>query len=144
MSEATATVADGHRGFFEEFLAVMDVPAELALQWIEAVLIDRPFTPDLGRTFRPNAAPLLATTPLMTVEAGYDAFGGNGQTHAAHRMIRHAAQTAAATQRAGPVALPSFSGARWRASIFPRVADFHSQPHRLTGATRASAGSKIF
>lgn len=115
--------ADGHRGFFEEFLAVMDVPAELALQWIEAVLIDRPFTPDLGRTFRPNAAPLLATTPLMTVEAGYDVFGGNGQTHAAHRMTGTPQHGCRHTEGgAGRFAL--FSGARWRASIFPRVADF--------------------
>ncbi|CAI9415474.1 hypothetical protein ANOBCDAF_03474 [Pleomorphomonas sp. T1.2MG-36] len=122
--------ADGHRGFFEEFLAVMDVPAELVLQWIEAVLIDRPFAPDLGRAFRSNASPLLATTPLMTVEAECDAFGGGGQTHAAHRMTS-APQDGCRHTEGGAGRFALFSGARWRASVFPRVADFiasHASP----------------
>ena len=122
--------ADGHRGFFEEFLAVMDVPAELALQWIEAVLIDRPFAPDLGMTFRPNAAPPLATTPLMTVEAGCDVLGGGGQTHAAHRMTG-VPQDGCRHTEDGVGRFALFSGARWRASVFPRVADFiasHASP----------------
>ena len=42
--------ADGHRDFFDEFLAVMDVPAEFMLQWIEAVLINRPFAADPNQT----------------------------------------------------------------------------------------------
>lgn len=122
--------ADGHRDFFGEFLAVMDVPAEFMLQWIEAVLIDRPFTPDAGQKRRTGAAPPLALTPLMTVEAGLDTFGGGGQTHAAHsftgapeRGCRHT------EEQIGRFAL--FNGARWRASVFPRVADFiasHAEP----------------
>lgn len=117
--------ADSRRAFFAEFLAVMDVPAELMLQWIEAVLIDRPFAPDAGRA----AAPL-AGTPLMTVEAGRDAFGGGGQTHAAHLMTGGTSKGYCHTEDdAGRFAL--FSGARWRASVFPRVADFianHAEP----------------
>ena len=122
--------ADGHRGFFEEFLAVMDVPAEFVLQWIEAVLIDRPFTPDLGKAFPPAAAPPLSGIPLMTVEAGRDVFGGGGQTHAAHLMTDSPQGGCRHTEdEAGRFAL--FSGARWRASVFPRVADFisnHADP----------------
>jgi len=115
--------ADGHRGFFSEFLAVMDVPAEFALQWIEAVLIDRPFAPDLGQPSVSRATPPLAGTPLMTVEAGLDAFGGGGQTHAAHLMTGAPTEGCRHTEPgAGRFAL--FSGTRWRASVFPRVADF--------------------
>ncbi|MCM5559593.1 hypothetical protein [Pleomorphomonas sp. JP5] len=127
--------ADGHRGFFEEFLAVMDVPAELVLQWIEAVLIERPFTPDLGKAFPPNGEPPLAGTPLMTVEAGRDAFGGGGQTHAAHQMTGLPQGGCRHTEdEAGRFAL--FSGARWRASIFPRVADFISSHADPPGRSR--------
>ena len=115
--------ADGHRNFFDEFLAVMDVPAEFALQWIEAVLIDRPFTPDFGRPVLPRTTPPLVGTPLMTVEAGLDAFGGGGQTHGAHLMTSAPSEGCRHTEDgAGRFAL--FSGTRWRASVFPRVADF--------------------
>lgn len=115
--------ADGHRSFFDEFLAVMDVPAELMLQWIEAVLINRPFVPDSSQPRLAHAIPPLAGIPLMTVEAGRDAFGGGGQTHAAHMLAGVSAEGYRHTEEgAGRFAL--FSGARWRASIFPRVADF--------------------
>lgn len=116
--------ADGRRDFFDEFLAVMDVPAEFMLQWIEAVLINRPFAADSSLTdLLPNATAPLAGIPLMTVEAGGDAFGGGGQTHAAHLMTdRPGAGYRHTEEDAGRFAL--FSGARWRASVFPRVADF--------------------
>ncbi len=115
--------ADGRRFFFDEFLAVMDVPAEFMLQWIEAVLINRPFVPDPSQPRLSHATPPLAGIPLMTVEAGSDAFGGGGQTHAAHTLTGMSAEGCRHTEeRAGRFAL--FSGARWRASIFPRVADF--------------------
>lgn len=123
---------DGHRAFFEEFLAVMDVPAEFMLQWIEAVLIDRPFALDAD-----GEEPPLVATPLMTVEAGCDAFGGGGQTHAAHLL---AADPAAGCRHSEPQAgrFALFNGARWRASVFPRVADFianHASPSARRTAT---------
>jgi len=122
--------AGGHRDFFDEFLAVMDVPAEFMLQWIEAVLINRPFAAEPGQTVLPRATPPLAGIPLMTVEAGIDAFGGGGQTHAAHMMTGASAAGCRHTEDgAGRFAL--FNGARWRASVFPRVADFiasHASP----------------
>jgi len=125
---------EGHRAFFEEFLAVMDVPAEFMLQWIEAVLIDRPFALDAD-----GEEPPLVATPLMTVEAGRDAFGGGGQTHAAHLLAADPAGGCRHTEpEAGRFAL--FNGARWRASVFPRVADFiasHAAPPARRAATPA-------
>lgn len=114
---------DSRRDFFDEFLAVMDVPAEFMLQWIEAVLINRPFAAESSQADLPHAPPPLAGIPLMTVEAGADTFGGGGQTHAAHRMTDTPTEGSRHTEEeAGRFAL--FSGARWRASVFPRVADF--------------------
>lgn len=114
--------ADGHRSFFDEFLAVMDVPAELMLEWIDAVLLNRPFAVDPDQAAFPPTMPL-AGIPLMTVEAGGDAFGGGDQTHAAHAMTGASAAGYRHTEEgAGRFAL--FSGARWRASVFPRLADF--------------------
>lgn len=121
---------DGHRAFFEEFLAVMDVPAELMLQWIEAVLINRPFSAELSQDGPSNAAGLLADIPLMTVEAGNDSFGGGGQTHAAHGMTIASTEGYRHTEEnVGRFAL--FSGARWRSSVFPRVADFIANHGRI-------------
>lgn len=121
--------AEGHRHFFDEFLAVMDVPAEFMLQWIEAVLINRPFV-DPAQAALSHERPALAGVPLMTVEAGDDSFGGGGQTHAAHVMTGAPIAGYRHTEEgAGRFAL--FNGARWRASIFPRVADFiasHANP----------------
>lgn len=109
---------DGRRDFFDEFLAVMDVPAEFILQWIDAVLINAPFAPD-GTEDEPPLGP----TPLMTVEAGLDDFGGGGQTHAARCFALRPSSALAHTEPSvGRFAL--FSGARWRAQIFPRLADF--------------------
>ncbi len=115
--------ADGHRAFFEEFLAVMDVPAEFMLQWIEAVLVNRPFSGDLDQDIPPDPKGPLAGIPLMTVEAGHDRFGGGGQTHAAHQMTTTSSGGYRHTEeKVGRFAL--FNGARWRSSVFPRVADF--------------------
>ncbi len=106
------------RDFFDEFLAVMDVPAEFILQWIDAVLINRPFSPDGA-----DDGPPLGSTPLMTVEAGLDEFGGGGQTHAARAFALRPASVLSHTEPGiGRFAL--FSGARWRAQVFPRIADF--------------------
>ena len=130
--------ADGRRDFFDEFLAVMDVPAEFMLQWIEAVLINRPFAADPSLAdLPPDATPPLAGIPLMTVEAGVDAFGGGGQTHAAHMMTDTPSDGYRHTENdVGRFAL--FSGARWRASVFPRVADFiasHTTPPKSSHPT---------
>lgn len=114
--------ADGHRGFFDEFLAVIDVPAEFMLEWVDAVLINRPFAANVSQTLSQTRPPL-AGIPLMTVEASRDNFGGGGQTHAAHAMTGNPGDGCRHVEEgAGRFAL--FSGARWRASVFPRVADF--------------------
>lgn len=117
--------AAGHRTFFEEFLAVMDVPAEFMLQWIEAVLVNRPFAGDVDQDTFPDPTGPLGGIPLMTVEAGNDRFGGGGQTHAAHDMgVTSSERCRHTEENVGRFAL--FSGARWRSSVFPRVADFIS------------------
>lgn len=109
---------EGRRDFFDEFLAVSDVPAEFTLQWIDAVLINAPFAPDAAGGRSP-----LGPTPLMTVEAGRDGFGGGGQTHAARSFCATPDTTLALTEQdAGRFAL--FTGARWRSHVFPRVGDF--------------------
>lgn len=116
------TAGDGddtaeREAFFEEFLTVADVPAELFLQWVEAVLIEAPFRPE-----RSDGRPPLGQTPLMTIEAGEDAFGGGGQTHAAHDL--RLARTGGVRLDVPVGRFGLVNGARWRSWICPRLADF--------------------
>ena len=79
--------ADAHRRFYDEYLAVMDLPGEFYLQTIERVFQQRLMARGLyryrGRQVRPEAMRDIA---LMTVEGEKDDITGVGQTEAAHRL----------------------------------------------------------
>ena len=78
--------ADGHRRFYDEYLAVMDLTAEYYLQTIQVVfkehLLPRGAWVSRGRQIDPSAI----ETALMTVEGELDDISGIGQTKAAHSL----------------------------------------------------------
>ncbi len=117
--------ADGHRRFYDEYLAVMDLTAEYYLQTIQVVfkehLLPRGAWVSRGRQIAPSAI----ETALMTVEGELDDISGIGQTKAAHTLTPHipgARHVHWEQPRVGHYGI--FNGRKWREQIMPRVRDF--------------------
>jgi len=126
--------ADAHRAFYEEFLAVMDMPAEFFLQTVERVFqrfdLARGTMTHRGHVIDPK---LIRKTALLTVEGGRDDICPPGQTVAAHDLC-----TGIPTRRQENFIEPDvghygvFNGRRWRANIQPSIAAFiRKHPHLL-------------
>jgi len=118
--------AEKHRDFYDEYNAVLDLPAEYYLDTVKAVFQD--FALPKGRLFirerlvRPQA---IKHSALLTIEGELDDISGNGQTEAAHLLclsIPRERREHYLAPRAGHYGI--FSGRRWRETIYPRVRDF--------------------
>jgi poly(3-hydroxybutyrate) depolymerase len=115
--------ATQHREFYDEYLAVMDLPAEFYLETVERIFMKHELaTGDLmyrGRPVRPEA---IKKTFVFTVEGERDDICGLGQTSAALDLCatlrpvlkRHHVQT-------GVGHYGVFSGKRWATEIYPRI-----------------------
>ncbi len=116
----------GHRAFYDEYRAVMDLPAEYYLQTVQRVFQEHQLPRGvMASRGRPIDASAIARTALMTVEGERDDISGLGQTHAAHALCSRipAARRAQYTQ-GGVGHYGVFNGRRWRDEIAPRVAAF--------------------
>jgi poly(3-hydroxybutyrate) depolymerase len=117
---------EAHRKFYDEYNAVMDLPAEYYLDTIKKVFIEhllpRGKLVVRGQLVRPAA---IRNTALFTIEGELDDISGHGQTAAAHdlceniptRQRRHL--TASGAGHFG-----IFSGQRFRTNIYPQIRDF--------------------
>jgi poly(3-hydroxybutyrate) depolymerase len=129
--------ADAHRRFYDEYNAVMDLPAEYYLETVDRVF-QRHLLPQgkltvAGEHVRPEA---IKGAALFTIEGELDDISGNGQTEAAHLLCLNIPR-----ERREHYVAPGvghygiFSGRRWREMIFPRVRDFIAKngdrPHFL-------------
>jgi poly(3-hydroxybutyrate) depolymerase len=118
--------ASAHRRFYDEYNAVLDMPAEYYLDTVKAVFQD--YALPKGRMFvrgelvRPQA---IRESALLTIEGELDDISGNGQTEAAHALCLNIPR-----ERRSHYVAPGvghygiFSGRRWREMIFPKVRDF--------------------
>jgi poly(3-hydroxybutyrate) depolymerase len=121
--------ARAHRRFYDEYNAVLDMPAEYYLDTVKTVFQD--YALPKGRMFvreelvRPQT---IRDTALLTIEGELDDISGNGQTEAAHALCLNIPR-----ERRSHFVAPGvghygiFSGRRWREMIFPRVRDFIRQ-----------------
>ncbi len=118
--------ADGHKRFYDEYLSVMDLPAEYYLQTID-VVFQKHALPEgtwVSRGRKVDAT-AIRDTALMTVEGELDDISGVGQTEAAHDICaslpagkrRHMMQK-------GVGHYGIFNGRKWRENIKPEVAAF--------------------
>ena len=118
--------AEQHRTFYEEFLAVMDLPAEFFLDTIKTVFQD--FALARGKmTHRglPVDPSLIKKSRLMTVEGGKDDICPPGQTFAAHALctgLKDDQKQHYINANVGHYGV--FNGSRWRKHIAPRIAAF--------------------
>ena len=121
--------AEAHRRFYDEYLAVMDVPADYYLQTVDRIfqrrlLADGDFT-WRGCPVRPEA---IRKTALLTIEGELDDISAPGQTLAAHDLCANLpAEKRASYQQPGVGHYGIFNGRRWREQIKPRIAAFVRQ-----------------
>lgn len=137
--------AEFHRGFYDEYNAVLDMPAEYYLDTIRIVfqdcaLVNGTWVVD-DQPVRPQD---IKTTALLTIEGELDDISGAGQTRAAHDLctgIPKSRQFHYDAVGAGHYGI--FSGRRWREKVYPAVRDFiasHQEPARAAQpATKALA-----
>jgi poly(3-hydroxybutyrate) depolymerase len=118
--------ADAHRRFYDEYNAVLDMPAEYYLDTVRVVfqehLLPRGLWDVAGQRVNPAA---IKNTALMTIEGELDDISGLGQTRAAHKLctgIREEHKVHLTAQGAGHYGI--FSGRRWRDQVYPQVRDF--------------------
>ena len=118
--------AEAHRKFYDEYNAVLDMPAEYYLDTIKTVfqdfaLVNGTWQVD-GEFVRPQD---IKTTALLTVEGELDDISGAGQTRAAHDLcsgVPKQHQFHYDALGAGHYGI--FSGRRWRENVYPQVRDF--------------------
>ena len=118
--------AEAHRRFYDEYNAVLDMPAEFYLDTIRIVfqefrLPNGTWEVD-GRLVKPAD---IKKTALMAIEGELDDISGVGQTRAAISLCRGipaARKQYFLAPGAGHYGI--FSGRRWRETICPKIAEF--------------------
>jgi len=137
--------AEDHRKFYDEYNAVLDLPAEYYLDTIQVVFQEHRLP--LGTWEVQHEGRKLRVAPedinrvaLFTIEGELDDISGSGQTQAAHRLcvnIPAAHQEHLTALGAGHYGI--FSGRRWREMIYPQVRDFIRAHRRRIGGRRLKA-----
>ncbi|MDH3661409.1 MAG: polyhydroxyalkanoate depolymerase [Alphaproteobacteria bacterium] len=123
--EGDCDSVEQHRKFYEEYLAVMDLPAEFYLETVE-IVFQQHLLPDgkLEHRGEPVDCSLIEHTTLMTVEGEKDDICGLGQTEAAHDLCTGIpADHHVRYVQPGVGHYGVFNGTRWRTEIQPRIAE---------------------
>lgn len=115
-----------HRDFYDEYNAVLDMPAEYYLDTIKLVFQDFALVNGTwsvnGEAVRPQD---ITSTALLTIEGELDDISGAGQTRAAHDLCTGISDDRKAhydVEGAGHYGI--FSGRRWREKVCPQVRNF--------------------
>jgi len=124
--EGDGDSAEQHKAFYDEYMAVMDLPAEFYLQTIKAVFqefaLPRGTFRHRGTTVDPSK---ITKTALMTVEGERDDICGVGQTSAAHDLCTGITKSRKRRHvQPGVGHFGVFNGRRWRNEIQPEIAAF--------------------
>jgi len=124
--------ADQHRRFYDEYNAVMDLPAEYYIETVERVfqkqLLPQGKLVVAGERVRPEA---IKGTSLFTIEGELDDISGNGQTEAAQGLTKGIpAKDKQHFEAKGVGHYGIFSGRKYREMIYPRVREFIAQHSR--------------
>jgi len=118
--------AEAHRRFYDEYNAVMDLPAEYYLETIKMIFQEHQLPLGkmvvLGERVKPST---ITKSALFTIEGELDDISGSGQTRAAHELctrIRDSERRHLTVEGAGHYGI--FSGRRYREIIYPQIRDF--------------------
>ncbi len=118
--------AEAHRKFYDEYNAVMDLPAEYYLDTIVRVFQDQSLARGTltvaGELVNPAAIKKCA---LFTIEGELDDISGSGQTEAAHTLCSGLPPAKREHYEAPGVGhYGIFSGRKYREMIYPKVRKF--------------------
>jgi poly(3-hydroxybutyrate) depolymerase len=117
---------DAHRRFYDEYNAVLDLPAEYYLDTIRIVFQEHRLPEGTWHVGDERVAPEgIRNVALFTIEGELDDISGSGQTQAAHDLCRGIEQANRRHLTAiGVGHYGIFSGRRWREMISPQIAQF--------------------
>ena len=123
--------AEEHRKFYDEYNAVLDMPAEYYLETIKTVFQDHALPLGTweveGQLVRPQD---IKDVALLTIEGELDDISGLGQTRAAHELCVHIPKEMKqhfTAPKCGHYGI--FSGRRWREVIAPKIGEFIRAHH---------------
>ena len=118
--------AEEHRKFYNEYNAVLDMPAEYYLETIQTVFQEFRLPTGTweveGKLVRPQD---ITNVALFTIEGELDDISGSGQTRAAHELCKHIPKEMKhhyTAPQCGHYGI--FSGRRWREMIVPQITEF--------------------
>ncbi|MGH6608953.1 MAG: polyhydroxyalkanoate depolymerase [Burkholderiaceae bacterium] len=118
--------AEDHRRFYDEYNAVIDLPAEYYLDTIRVVFQEDLLPDGKWRVRDQLVKPQdIHSVALFTIEGELDDISGSGQTKAAHELCKNIPKVKKkhmTAERAGHYGI--FSGRRWREKIAPEIAEF--------------------
>jgi poly(3-hydroxybutyrate) depolymerase len=124
--------AETHRRFYDEYNAVMDLPAEYYLDTIVRVFQNQSLAKGeldvAGVRVTPSA---IKKTTLFTIEGELDDISGSGQTQAAATLctgLAAAKRQHYTAPRVGHYGI--FSGRKYREMIYPKIRAFIAQNNR--------------
>jgi poly(3-hydroxybutyrate) depolymerase len=118
--------ADAHRNFYDEYNAVLDMPAEYYLDTIKVVFQEFQLPKGnwsvRGSLVRPET---IRKTALFTIEGELDDISGNGQTEAAQTLARNIpAEKRKHLLAKGLGHYGIFSGRKFRETVYPQIRNF--------------------
>ncbi|HMN82468.1 MAG TPA: polyhydroxyalkanoate depolymerase [Burkholderiaceae bacterium] len=134
--------AEAHRKFYDEYNAVLDLPAQYYLDTIRIVFKEHQLP--LGNWHVQFEGQRIKVQPanirnvaLFTIEGELDDISGSGQTEAAHGLcsnIPREHQQHLTAKDCGHYGI--FSGRRWREYIYPQIRDFIRAHEQRIGLRR--------
>jgi poly(3-hydroxybutyrate) depolymerase len=118
--------AAAHKAFYEEYFAVMDLPADFYLQTVKRIFQD--YDLPLGKMtwhMRPVDPGAIRRTALFTIEGELDDICSIGQTMAALDICKNLSPTKKRHHlQTGVGHYGVFNGKRWANEIYPQVREF--------------------
>lgn len=115
-----------HRRFYDEYMAVMDLPAAFYLDTIRRVFKEHHLARGcFSHRGRPVDTAAIRDTALFTIEGERDDISSPGQTAAAHALCPNIPQARRRHhEQAGVGHYGVFNGRHWRGEIAPKLAEF--------------------
>ena len=138
--------AEAHRKFYDEYNAVLDMPAEYYLDTIRIVFQEFALVKGTWEVRNPEGKKELVrpqditTTALLTIEGELDDISGSGQTEAAQDLCAGIpAKNKKHFEVKGAGHYGIFSGRRWRELAYPEIRSFIQAHNRPTQAGQGQA-----